>query len=281
MGSLRLWAMIGLLFVLAGCAKARRTLIAEDSGNVGIDARFDRGNTFEWGSRLDLKVEARPGSDLLSWDSAATDLVPRDLKGKDSCSSECAGKCLGADDGCGKPCAANKCAGCCKGKVCKAGGATKECGAVGGVCKDCTYTHDCTAGICAAGACTKQNKPSGVSCAGGRCYGGLCCKGCWGGGSCRGGTSGQYCGKGGVVCSTCQALNPCKTASCSSGSCILSQRPFGWGCPNGKCLHGNCCSGCISNGACHPGNTNGNCGNWGGPCQSCWAPKSCNNGNCG
>jgi len=213
-------------------------------------------------------------------DGPLVDAPPLDATPPDGCAPECAGKCAGADDGCGQLCPVNQCLGCCKGLVCKTGTATSSCGAAGGACKDCTFSSNCKVGACTGGGCTTQNRPDGIACPNGRCYNGMCCTGCWDGATCRGGISGQYCGQKGVTCGTCQNSNPCKTATCTSGYCVTGQRPFGHGCPNGKCLHGNCCTGCISNSVCHPGNTNGQCGKWGGPCQNCWSPKWCNNGNC-
>ena len=275
--------LLGLLVLLAACAKGRyATWEGDDSGGVSGDALVDQAPWLEGGvTRLDLSgdmpcVDADPDSP----DGLPPDGPPADVTPADGCTAECAGKCAGDDDGCGQLCPVNQCLGCCKGLVCKTGSSTDACGAAGGTCKDCTFSSNCKVGACVSGACATQNRPDGISCPNGRCFGGMCCTGCWDGGTCRGGISGQYCGQKGVACSTCQASNPCKTASCASGYCVTGQRPFGHGCPGGKCLHGNCCTGCISNSVCHPGNTNGNCGNWGGPCQNCWSPKWCNGGNC-
>lgn len=281
------WLLPCLVLLLGGCAKARSIAGAEDTGaatpdapagdlgeDTGQVARLDLGDLS--GLFTDLSLDDATGMDGPAMDGPALDLPPP----VDGCTPECAGKCAGDKDGCGQLCPVNQCAGCCQGTVCKAGSVTSECGASGSACKDCTFSGDCTVGACVAGACTTQKRPDGISCPNGRCYNGTCCTGCWDGGSCRGGISGQYCGSKGVTCATCQTSNPCKTATCNNGNCVQGQRPFGWGCPGGKCLHGSCCTGCIGNSTCHPGNTNGNCGNWGGPCQACWSPKWCSGGNC-
>ena len=275
------WILVGLALTLAGCAKARNIGTPGDTGPASPDAPADLGQDVGGIARLDLgRDQGALDADLPLIDAADVDSASQDLLTMDGCTPECAGKCAGADDGCGQLCPVNQCVGCCQGKVCKAGTATNQCGAVGNACKDCTFSGTCTSGFCATGACTTQNRPNGIACPSGRCYSGTCCTGCWDGGSCRGGISGQYCGQKGAACGTCQTSNPCQTATCTNGNCVKGQRPFGWGCPSGKCLHGNCCTGCISSSACHPGNTNGNCGNWGGPCQACWSPKWCNGGNC-
>ena len=205
---------------------------------------------------------------------------PLDIVYNESCVGECAGKCKGENDGCGKPCPINQCHGCCKNNKCQKGDQTKACGSINEFCEDCTYTHECKDGACENNKCVKKPKPAGFKCAGGVCRDGACCKGCWGDNMCKGGTNTDYCGTLGSGCGTCSTANTCETASCTTGTCVKQWRPFGWGCPSGKCLHGSCCTGCISSNTCHGGTGHGNCGKGGGPCQACWWNQNCNNGVC-
>ncbi len=247
--------------VLLHCAEAKTR---KDYGQLDI-------------SPLDMlqNVEGLAPTDM---DSNIVD--PLDIVYTEACVGECADKCKGENNGCGKPCPVNQCSGCCKNKKCWKGDLTKFCGTMGETCEDCSYTHECKEGACEGSKCVKKPKPDGHKCAGGVCRVGACCKGCWDGAACKGGISGDFCGTKGISCGTCQTSNTCETASCMTGTCVKKWRPFGWGCPSGKCLHGSCCTGCISSNSCHSGTGHGNCGKGGGPCQACWWNQSCNNGVC-
>ena len=246
--------------LLVGCAEAKQ--------------RVDHGPLDS--SPSDIRLEGPRVADM---DAQLVDLV--DIAFHEPCAGECAGKCKGEDDGCGKPCPVNQCHnGCCKKNKCTKGDLTTSCGTTGESCEDCTYTHECQLGACENYKCVKKPKPAGHKCAGGACRSGSCCKGCWGDNACKGGYNSNYCGTQGITCNPCQTSNPCETASCMTGTCVKKWRPFGWGCPMGKCLHGTCCTGCISSNSCHAGTGHGNCGKGGGPCQACWWNQNCSNGVC-
>lgn len=256
------FALTGLALAL-GCAQA---------GEGVLPPSPDRG------AEVDVTANSGPDGEVSTHDTRPW---PED-RGvvQDTCRPECAGKCQGADDGCGKPCPVNQCKGCCHNKACHAGTDLARCGAEGAPCQACTATAECRQAACNLGLCAAEPQPDGVTCAGGRCRAGSCCKGCWDGSTCRGGISPEYCGLGGIVCNACQESNPCKTANCSTGTCIRANKVFGAGCPSGKCLHGACCTGCISGSTCHGGYDKFNCGIGGGPCKQCPGRQSCNGGFC-
>jgi alpha-tubulin suppressor-like RCC1 family protein len=56
--------------------------------------------------------------------------------------------------------------------------------------------------------CTGEGTP----CAGGTCYGGSCCTGCWDGAACLGGDANAACGSGGADCIACDC-------ECAAGAC--------------------------------------------------------------
>ena len=53
--------------------------------------------------------------------------------------------------------------------------------------------------------------------AGGICFGGECCSGCWDGTACQPGIDGAACGTGGADCITCE----CPENGCSAGACVV------------------------------------------------------------
>lgn len=264
-----------------GC---RRLLISGCALVTLVVACAEARQLTDWGQQDSWTDSSIVSNEQGTADLDGTSDLPQDLRHTwDTCSAECAGKCKGEDDGCGKPCPVNQCWGCCSGNKCRTGDQHKLCGKMGEPCLDCVSSikDECNEGACVTGGkCDKKPRPDGYQCAGGVCRNGSCCKGCWTGVDCKGGISPTYCGSKGAVCVTCAASGSCQTATCATGACVKSWRPFGWGCPSGKCLHGQCCTGCISGSTCHAGTGHGNCGLGGGPCQACWWNQNCNGGIC-
>jgi hypothetical protein len=132
-------------------------------------------------------------------------------------------------------------------------------GTCGGVSRDCSSVADaCNNAACneTTDQCVKQPKANGTSCAGGKCYGGLCCTTCWDGAVCVSPTTDAQCGASG---------NPCTNCSTTGRKCI-----------SGNCL----CTGCVSSGNCLPGTANNACGSGGTTCVVCSQGTSCVAGTC-
>ena len=136
------------------------------------------------------------------------------------------------------------CKGCWNGKACYAGNSYQQCGAKGGTCKLCVDGDVCTSDQCVSGGCKYQLLATGTACPGGTCNAGICCGGCWSGLKCMAGFAVGACGKGGVTCKSCLSKDPCKDASCVSGSCATKAKPDLTPCPGGHCISGGCCAGC-------------------------------------
>lgn len=129
------------------------------------------------------------------------------------------------------------------------------------------------------------------SCIDGRCYGDVCCRGCWDGTSCRTGQEIAACGAGGAACETCDDGNVCTTDSCVAGRC--GRMNASGVCPTGTCVDGACKCGssgqpccesgerCVSGLACTAAGADevcGACGAVGQPC--CPGGTRCSTGVC-
>lgn len=69
----------------------------------------------------------------------------------------------------------------------------------------------------------------------GRCYGGVCCSGCWDATAmrCRGGRSGTECGAAGALCVSCSDDDLCTSDVCTAGACTNPNAPTGTTCDDG------------------------------------------------
>ncbi|MEM6954877.1 MAG: hypothetical protein AAF411_02560 [Myxococcota bacterium] len=83
-----------------------------------------------------------------------------------------------------------------------------------GECADCQSDNPCVEARCENGTCTLRDL-SNVSCPGGQCYFGECCRGCWDGRVCQEGTDATSCGLAGFECQSCD----CPTPTCTAGTC--------------------------------------------------------------
>ena len=234
------------------------------------------------------------GSDFLNCGSCG-------YKCSSTVSDRCKGKkCLcgsslpcGAGLNCSKgSCACVKgglCSGCCDGSakclsLASQGGS--KCGKGGNPCKSCNDNNECTTDLCQAGVCANPKRANGISCGGGagKCFNGVCCKGCIKSGSCVAGFTTAACGAAGAICQQCSTnSNPCSVSACSSGKCGQLSAPNGSGCTSsgkgGKCQQGSCCTGCWDGSTCVGGHALTKCGNGGDNCTSC--PTSpCTKSNC-
>ena len=70
----------------------------------------------------------------------------------------------------------------------------------------------------------------GLPCAGGLCYDGTCCTGCWDGSECEEGTDASACGRQGEACVTCSGACECDVAVCPGGDIFRRA-----GCSAGGC----------------------------------------------
>jgi hypothetical protein len=95
----------------------------------------------------------------------------------------------------------------------------------------------------------------------GRCYGGVCCPGCWDGMRCRSGRGATACGVAGGMCASCSDDDLCTTDVCTAGVCTNPNAPTGTACDDGAyCTATDRCDG------------SGSCLGTGSPCddgQSC------------
>ena len=222
-----------------------------------------------------------------------------------ACNSNVANRCVGGNCACGStggPCGPGlncvgsgssatcqcisngRCAGCCDGNVCRGGGSTGNCGVNGQACQNCVDGNECTKDQCNSGSCANPTEPSTKSCNGGsgRCFNSSCCENCIGGGQCRSGNTGQYCGSGGQACGTCTTANPCRSADCSTQTCVISN--ISGSCPSGTCRNGNCCgpggNRCWTGSSC-VNSSNTNCGDDGNSCIDCTATgRTCSGDTC-
>lgn len=133
--------------------------------------------------------------------------------------------------------------------------------------------------VCINGTCQPDTGESCIN--GGICAGnGACCSGCLGAGNvCQTGTSTASCGKG-DYCSVCDTANQCQTNACSAGTCTTPKVADNTPCTGGKCLGGNCCTGCMSGTTCAAGTDKAACGKAGGTCSNCDTGNECLIGSC-
>ena len=183
-----------------------------------------------------------------------------------------------------------KCYGgiCCTGcydKVtmkCLPGTDPAACGSGGDFCTSCPVPADsCSSPLCSSGTCGLTSSPvDGTPCPGapGKCYGGVCCTGCWDGTTCLLGTDIAACGTGGEICINCSKTG-CQVGSCQVGTCAVTPAADGTLCPGsgppgGTCHGGSCCTGCLdTSGKCQPGDLLTICGDGGSACADCsWLP---------
>jgi hypothetical protein len=161
--------------------------------------------------------------------------------------------------------------GCCSAGIagmCVAGNAANACGALGGVCANCTMNaagHACVAGACgcaaavdcpAQTACNTMTKKCENVCGDNNhtaCSGG-CCQNM----ACVPGTSNSACGGNGNACVACKDGTP----SCVMNACTDACGGNG----NGTCANGFCCS----NLKCVNGTMDASCG-FQGVCANCSA----------
>jgi hypothetical protein len=104
----------------------------------------------------------------------------------------------------------------------------------------------------------------------GQCRTGDCCTGCWNGSACLalGAQSRLACGSGGAVCEACP---PCQVCN-GDGLCVPDRETDRMECPGGRCVGGECCERCLTDGmppACGPGTSNLACGRGGVECENC------------
>ena len=146
------------------------------------------------------------------------------------------------------------CNGCCTGNVCKFLGmqSVSLCGKGGTTCKSCNDSNECTDDSClGSGVCSNPNVPNSTSkscnSSGGVCYGGKCCTGCVGNSTCQQGNTNSYCGTKGGTCGSCVTTNQCKSASCATKACKITNKGTTAQCNDWKfCTVSDHCS----NGAC-------------------------------
>jgi hypothetical protein len=152
---------------------------------------------------------------------------------------------------------------------------------------DCDDGEPCTNDVILGAPChqecahTYDNLGDGTPCpiavdggVPGECWRHACCTGCWTGTACAGGTATAQCGAAGSRCTDCTVnAKECGSPDCVAGACMSTPTADGTSCGGmtGTCLGGQCCSGCVSTGACQPGNQNTLCGSGGNPCSSCGA----------
>jgi len=174
------------------------------------------------------------------------------------------------------------CTGCWDGSTCQGGTTNQYCGTGGVSCSGCNTTNPCRTANCSSGSCSITNNANGSSCPGGQCYGGSCCTGCWDGSTCQGGKTNTYCGLGGVDCTPCATANPCKTATCLTGTCLIPDKSDGTTCSGGKCYDGSCCTGCwdTNTSTCQAPSNDSHCGTGGVSCVVCTSTQDCVSGSC-
>jgi hypothetical protein len=134
----------------------------------------------------------------------------------------------------------------------------------------CDACEDCRGGECVPAA-------DETACAGGTCWGGSCCVGCWDGISCRNGDEDTICGNGGGRCASCEGCGTCMGNACVES--MPDSTPCAGG--GGLCLGGVCCTGCATGSTCVPGDTPAACGLGGAACSDCGECGECTAGACG
>jgi hypothetical protein len=88
----------------------------------------------------------------------------------------------------------------------------------------------------------------------GRCYGGVCCAGCWDAAAmrCRTGRTGSECGAAGALCASCSDDDLCTSDVCTAGVCSNPNAPSGTACDDGAfCTATDRCDGagsCLGSG---------------------------------
>ena len=225
------------------------------------------------------------------------------------CEPDCKDKCVGAPDGCNGTCTTNSCTGCCDKTTnsCITAVTESACGKGGEECEVCKADFEGWSWKCdtAAGDCVQDEK-TGPTCQGetggtvactdnnldGKCWEEKCCTGCWDKTSsyCYTIFWNDLCGKGGVECADCAADDK----FCDNGQCS-ELGPSGcaneWGaCTDiggldGRCINGQCCSGCYTFGDmwtdCTTAPTQDECGVDGDACKTCeWYERCEADGTC-
>lgn len=112
-------------------------------------------------------------------------------------------RCAGSAEDCAA-CNPETCAGCCDGKICRAGTAAAACGEGGGLCQSC----DPISPVCSGGKCNAAGAAVSGGCTAQSCSG--CCQG----GQCYAGDSVTYCGPAGAACRSCGGDQFCTDFAC-------------------------------------------------------------------
>jgi|GEM_PF-2766816 len=134
--------------------------------------------------------------------------------------------------------------------------------------------NPCTKEVCDEGTCTHPMEEGGAACAGGRCYSGACCKGCWDGTVCQAGSDIATCGGGGDACKTCDDDKECTLDACTESVCENAPTREGESCAGGRCRSGVCCGGCWDGVLCQDGQDDPTaCGQGGAECVECAADE--------
>jgi hypothetical protein len=146
------------------------------------------------------------------------------------------------------------------------------------VCEACVTVICAPCEVCRGGDCFPADDET--ACAGGTCWGGSCCTGCFDGISCRIGDADAACGSDGARCQACEGCG-----TCGDGACVAEgiDPPDGTPCASGAglCASGVCCSGCLDDGGgCQVGDTPAACGLGGLSCGDCGECGACSAGSC-
>ena len=196
------------------------------------------------------------------------------------------GNCAESNKADGTACPSGKCSGgnCCTGclqsGICFTTPDNAHCGTSGVNCTTCSTTNQCRSADCSTGGCNISYRPNGTICTGGLCYNGNCCTGCWNGTACDTTPDNSSCGTGGALCGTCSTPDFCKSASCPTGVCGITNKTDGTGCTGGLCYGGSCCTVCVVNGTCQTSSNDSHCGTAGETCDICNSGQDCVSGNC-
>jgi len=141
-------------------------------------------------------------------------------------------------------------------------------------CEACASITCGACEVCRGGECFPSDDEA--PCAGGTCWAGSCCAGCWDGITCRLGDADAACGARGERCGSCVGCGACADGACAPS--MTDDTPCAGGA--GLCAAGVCCTGCSDAGGCQVGDVPGACGIGGEVCDDCGECGVCTAGDC-